>query len=86
MIISDYRLPEGETGIEVIERIQSALPARIPAMLISGDTAAELLHEARANGYYLLHKPIQPAKLRSLLNHLLASAARARRDNPPQPM
>lgn len=78
VIISDYRLPEGETGIEVIERIQSALPARIPAMLISGDTAAELLHEARASGYYLLHKPIQPAKLRSLLNHLLAKTNAAR--------
>ncbi|MDP2707172.1 MAG: NahK/ErcS family hybrid sensor histidine kinase/response regulator, partial [Burkholderiales bacterium] len=72
LIVSDYRLPEGETGIEVIERVQSALPVRIPAVLISGDTAPERLREAKASGYHLLHKPVQPAKLRALLIHLLA--------------
>ena len=72
LIVSDYRLPEGETGSEVIERVQSALPVHVPAVLISGDTAPERLREARASGYHLLHKPVQPAKLRALLIHLLA--------------
>lgn len=74
LIVSDYRLPEGETGIEVIERVQSALPVRVPAVLISGDTAPERLREAMASGYHLLHKPVQPAKLRALLIHLLAGS------------
>jgi signal transduction histidine kinase/CheY-like chemotaxis protein len=78
MIISDYRLPDGATGIEIIAQIQSRLPCRIPAMLISGDIDPMLLPEAKANGYYLLHKPIQPAKLRSLLKHLLAKTNAAR--------
>jgi hypothetical protein len=43
-------------------------------VLISGDTAPERLREARASGYHLLHKPVQPAKLRALLIHLLAGS------------
>jgi signal transduction histidine kinase/CheY-like chemotaxis protein len=78
MIISDYRLPDGATGIEIIMQIQSRLPNKIPAMLISGDIDPMLLHVAKANGYYLLHKPIQPAKLRSLLKHLQAKTSTAR--------
>jgi signal transduction histidine kinase/CheY-like chemotaxis protein len=86
LIISDYRLPGGETGIDAIQRIQASLPEDIPALLISGDTAPERLVEAQASGYHLLHKPVQPAKLRALLSRVLAEAERARRDIPPQPV
>jgi two-component system, sensor histidine kinase len=71
IIISDYRLSDGKTGFEVIERIRHALGMRIPAFLISGDTAPERLREARASGYYLLHKPVLPITLRSVVSQLL---------------
>ncbi len=69
-LICDYRLP-GESGIEAIERLHAGLSDDIPAALISGETAPELLREARASGYPLLHKPVQPAKVRALLSRLL---------------
>ena len=55
----------------MIERLRSALGAQIPAFLISGDTAPERLREADASGYYLLHKPVLPMTLRSVVSQLL---------------
>jgi CheY-like chemotaxis protein len=71
IIISDYRLGDGKTGFDVIERIRRTFGAPIPAFLISGDTAPERLREASASGYYLLHKPVLPITLRSVVSQLL---------------
>jgi CheY-like chemotaxis protein/anti-sigma regulatory factor (Ser/Thr protein kinase) len=71
LIVSDYHLPGGKTGIEVIERLRRAFSAKIPAFLVSGDTSPELLRQARASGYHLLHKPVAPMALRAMVAHLL---------------
>ncbi len=68
LIISDYHLADGVTGPETIERLRSALSAQIPAFLISGDTDSEPLRQARAKGYHLLHKPVDPMALRAMFN------------------
>lgn len=78
LIISDYRLGNGKTGFEVIERLRSILGDRVPAFLISGDTAPERLREASASGYYLLHKPVLPITLRSTISQLLKQHADCR--------
>lgn len=70
LVLCDYRLDAG-TGIEALARLQAALGGRIPGILVSGDTAPEVLLEAKAAGYPLLHKPVRPAKLRALLSHVL---------------
>jgi CheY-like chemotaxis protein len=70
LIISDLRLADDQTGVEVIERLREALGAPIPAFVISGDTAPERLREASA-GYHLLQKPVSPMTLRTTLNRLL---------------
>ena len=78
IIISDYRLRDGRTGLDVIERIRRVFGMPIPAFLISGDTAPERLREARASGYYLLHKPVLPITLRSVVSQLLRDHEAAR--------
>lgn len=70
LIISDYHLANGKTGIEAIEQIGAAFGASIPAVLISGDTAPERLRDARDKGYILLHKPVDPMRLRSVMHEL----------------
>lgn len=67
VIVADYRLRGGENGIEVIRQLRAAAGHGIPACLISGDTDATLLQSAAAVSLTLLHKPVGPAKLRSLL-------------------
>jgi two-component system, sensor histidine kinase len=71
LVISDYRLRDGETGAEVIQQVQQALGEMVPGILITGDTAPDRLREARDSGYMLLHKPVAPAKLRAALQSLL---------------
>jgi signal transduction histidine kinase len=71
LIISDYHLAHGKAGFELIDRLRRACGAEIPAFLISGDTAPERLREASAGGYYLLHKPVLPITLRSVVSQLL---------------
>jgi CheY-like chemotaxis protein len=71
-VLCDYSLPKGETGVDVIARVQAAAGRSIPAALITGDTAPERLREAKLAGHALLHKPVRPAKLRALLEQLLS--------------
>lgn len=75
LLLVDYRLQGGATGIEAIDRLQSALGTAVPAVLLTGDTAPDRLRQAQASGIPLLHKPVQPAKLRSLLRSYLSARA-----------
>ncbi|MDE5456869.1 response regulator [Bradyrhizobium sp. CSA112] len=70
LIISDYHLASGKTGIHAIEQINAAFGSSIPAILISGDTAAEPLRDAKDRGYILLHKPVDPMRLRAVMHEL----------------
>lgn len=71
VIVSDYRLPNGQNGIDVVQALRRQLQRAVPACLMSGDTDGELMKVAQLAGLTLLHKPVRPAKLRSLLSHLL---------------
>ncbi len=71
LIISDYSLQEALHGIQVIALLRAQLGHNTPACLVSGDTDAGLMDLAHNAGLTLLHKPVQPAKLRSLLRRLL---------------
>jgi signal transduction histidine kinase/CheY-like chemotaxis protein len=72
LVLSDYRLKQGEDGIGAVAELRAALKHKVAACLMSGDTDADLMMKARASGLTLLHKPVRPAKLRSLLRRLLS--------------
>src|SRR6516164_6448347 len=78
LIVSDYHLSGGKTGIEVIEALRRTLSVEIPAFLVSGDTSPELLRQARASGYHLLHKPVDPMTLRAMVSYVLREQQVAR--------
>ena len=72
LILSDYRLGGGLSGIDAVRLLREAFGKSIPAALITGDTAPETIRAIDASGLALLHKPLKPAKLRALLSHLRA--------------
>ncbi len=72
VLLSDYRLGGDATGIDAIVAVRAGLGRALPACLISGDTDADLMQRAKALGLTLLHKPVRPAKLRSLLRSIAA--------------
>jgi signal transduction histidine kinase/CheY-like chemotaxis protein len=77
LIICDYRLANGQSGIAAIADLRKAYGAPVPAFLISGDTAPECLREARESGHHLLHKPMGAMALRAMINRLLKSSGMA---------
>lgn len=70
MVISDYHLDQATTGLDVIAAVRQYANASIPCILISGDTRLAL-DNASVERTPLLHKPVKPAKLRSLMQYLL---------------
>ena len=73
MLIVDYRLRRHASGIETIGRLHQVAGNRIPALVITGDTAPDRLREAQESGYPLLHKPVKPAQLRAVMRQLILS-------------
>jgi signal transduction histidine kinase/CheY-like chemotaxis protein len=67
-LIVDYRLPNHLTGIQVIKHFRGSYGKGLPAIIVTGDIGPEKLIEIKQSGFDLLHKPVQPAKLRSFLN------------------
>jgi signal transduction histidine kinase/CheY-like chemotaxis protein len=68
-IISDYYLSGGLSGIDAIARVRATLSTPVPAFLMTADNNPDTLNIARANGYPLLHKPVDPMALRATLAH-----------------
>lgn len=72
LVICDYRLPDGD-GLKLADYIENCPQTPPDIILISGDTAPEVLQGVKERGHHLLHKPVRPAKLRSLILFLLKS-------------
>lgn len=81
LVIADYRLENGDTGGEAIARIETQLcpQTKLPAIILTGDTAPERLQQAKALGHGLLHKPVQAPLLQKAIDEALARGARAHR-------
>jgi len=66
-IITDYRLGESERGDKVIARLRATSSKRLPAAIVSGDATDVIASSMRTAGVAILHKPVRPAQLRSVL-------------------
>lgn len=75
LLISDYQLSNDTTGFDVVAMICQHQKISVPCIFISGDTGATILKLVNISGHHLLHKPVRPAKLRSLVTHLLQGGA-----------
>ncbi len=71
VVLTDYRLPGGDSGRSVVELVRRRWP--VPGVIITGDTAPERLRDAMSLGCRLLHKPVQPADLAGALGEVLHS-------------
>ena len=76
VIIADYRLRENLTGVDAIRAVQSKWGSDIPALIITGDTGPEQLSDVNKSGFSLLHKPVQPGRLRAFLRQAARGAGK----------
>ncbi|HEY0833534.1 MAG TPA: hybrid sensor histidine kinase/response regulator [Azospirillum sp.] len=75
LILADYRLRAGETGLDVVEHIWRHAGRKVPAILLTGDTAPAVLREAHDRGLRLLHKPVLPPDLKRAFEETCSLAA-----------
>ncbi len=63
VMVADYRLRDGDKGSDAIAHVRRHFGIAFPAVIVTGDTSAERMLEARGSGFPLLHKPVRPADL-----------------------
>ena len=73
VIVSDYQLSRGLTGVDAIERLRSAFPNPIAALLISGDASSPRC-EVGSREHHLLYKPVNAERLHAALVAALCAA------------
>ncbi len=66
-IVSDYRLSDGDDGINVVADIRELFNAEVPALLITGDMDPSIDARATRAGIKLLRKPVAPEHLLAFL-------------------
>ncbi len=68
LLLVDYRLPQGSTGLDVLGAVRARWPDRqLPAIVITGSSLGGHEDEALAHDFHLLVKPVLPNKLRAMI-------------------
>jgi CheY-like chemotaxis protein len=67
IVIADYRLREGRTGIMAIREIWRSVGAEVPAIVLSGEAGTQWQREASELGIMTASKPATPRQLQELL-------------------
>ena len=71
LILADYHLADGVNGLVAINAINAELARAAPAIMISSDNSPKLVETLDQLGIQLLTKPVDPARLRAMMHHLL---------------
>jgi len=78
LLISDFHLLDGSTGVEAVEIIREHYAAEIPAFIVSGDTSKVVKDARLLDNCTLMSKPVDTARL------LAAARYASRSGNVPQ--
>ncbi|MBC7952013.1 MAG: PAS domain S-box protein [Rhodospirillaceae bacterium] len=70
LVIADFRLADGKTGIDVIRAVRGQCGNQVPAVVLTGDTDPATIRRIVGEGLHLLHKPVQLEALRAFLKHV----------------
>ncbi len=73
-IITDYRLPDGETGVNLIEAVRQTYRSNIPALIVTGDLQVTQNDGMIAPDVRVLHKPVHAELLHKHIQEMLAGA------------
>lgn len=77
LVLADYHLNRGQTGVGVVAGLRQSLNAAVPAIIISADHTLTPATFAGQGPFELLRKPVKPAELRALMLHVIASSGEA---------
>lgn len=71
LIISDFELGAEDTGDQAIGAARHLLGSEVPAFIVTGAEDEAIWQKIQDKGFVALRKPVRPARLRAMINHLL---------------
>lgn len=75
IIITDYRLRNGFNGCDAINKLREKFGHNIPAIIITGDTAAEWIRDVESKDCQVLFKPLNTEKLYKVMGKIMQAAS-----------
>jgi two-component system CheB/CheR fusion protein len=75
LVLSDYNLPRGLSGLQLTMAIRAFLHRNVPAIILSGDISTETLNEVKQDNCLHLSKPIKLPALSEVIQRVLAECA-----------
>jgi CheY-like chemotaxis protein len=74
LLLSDFKLPNDQTAVDVIEALSRHFGGKIPTIVVSGDPSAASDITVAGSQFEILQKPIRAAKLRAIIRYTLDNA------------
>ncbi len=71
LLLFDYHLDQGATGVEVAQQLQQHYALQVPVLIHSADQQQQTRDSALNAGFHFMLKPLKPASLKRLLQRLL---------------
>ncbi|WP_408588886.1 chemotaxis protein CheB [Novosphingobium sp.] len=70
VLLTDYNLPGGENGLDLLTQLRARLPQRLPAIILTGDISAATLAAIAAHDCVQLSKPVKPRELAAAIERI----------------
>lgn len=70
IVLTDYNLPGGMTGLEVLSALRARLNEQIPGIVLTGDISKDVLTEIEQFECTVLSKPVAPSELHDAIRAL----------------
>jgi DNA-binding response OmpR family regulator len=77
IVVSDYLLPAGVNGPDIINMVREKLGASIPAIIMTADGSGQTTQLARRLGCEILRKPVNGEQLVYAIHRLLGESSSA---------
>ena len=71
LVIADYQLDDGVTGLQLVEALSMASNRDFPVLVITANNTEDIRRLAEEQGHMFMAKPVKPARLRALMSSLL---------------
>ena len=72
VILADYNLDNGDTGIAAIQALRAAAGQRVPAVMVTAQRDPRIARDCAALGVPLMEKPVCPEELGAILSQVVA--------------
>ncbi len=73
LLVTDFHLAAGETGVQVIERVREELSAPLKAVLITGDSSSAIKELAQDVNLRIISKPVQAEEFLEVVRDLFSA-------------